>query len=220
MKMDFRFLTTALAFCFFVVTTAAAQNGLRPQDPRGQQNNRSVNPRNGYPANGQANNGLVPRQQPQQQQMPNLQPKWVPLPQDHQNHIDELLIHWERQSSKIKQCTTEFRRWDYNARICNHRNPKDKTLYAYVVWDGKIRYSAPDKAHYETTQMWSFAMDEQQKVTYKAGKEAGHKQKWICDGKKIYEFDYVNKILSDVAIPPEFQGERIGQQPTSISIRR
>lgn len=140
------------------------------------------------------------------------QPDWFPLPAEQQQHIDQLLDFWQQSSDKIRQCTCDFTRWDYDPTYCDYRNPQSQELAAFAVWRGQIRYAAPDKALLETTELWKFAMVKDQPDMEKSD-DQNLKLKWMCDGKYIYDFDFVHKRLTDIEIPTAFQGDGLVNSP-------
>jgi TIGR03009 family protein len=140
------------------------------------------------------------------------QPEWIPLPPEQQQHVDQLLEYWQKSSDQIRRCTCEFTRWDYDPTYCDYRNPQTQELAAFAVWRGEIRYAAPDKAMLETTELWKFAM-EGDDPTMEQSQDQNLKLKWMCDGKYVYEYDFVNKRLTDMSIPDAFQGDGLVNSP-------
>jgi len=143
-------------------------------------------------------------------------PSFLPLADDHQKYLNELLDHWEQTSNQVKRLTCDFQRWDYDPTHCAWRDPADNRLAAYRMALGKIQYGEPDKADCRSQQIWDFAGTKED-----LGREANYVQntaeqaneRWMCDGRAIYEFDYVNKRLYEVDIPPEMQGKALAQSP-------
>ncbi len=146
----------------------------------------------------------------------------APLPQrpfaelqtDHAQFLDQVLDLWQQSSGQVKQYTSDFRRWDYDQTYCNYRDPQDNRLSAYQVSDGMVRYASPDKGMFETTVVCDFTKEEGQAPVYKKRKnEQQNHEKWICNGKSIYEFDFTNKKLYEMAIPQEMQGQSLVNSP-------
>lgn len=143
-------------------------------------------------------------------------PGFLPLAPDHEQFLGQLLDHWEKTSSQIKRLTCEFQRWDYDPTYCNWRNPGDNRLAAARIVRGKIQYGAPDKADSQSLETWEFAGTKDN-----AGVEAHYRQnaaeeareRWMCDGTAIFEYDFSNKKLYEIAIPAELQGEALSQSP-------
>lgn len=150
--------------------------------------------------------------QPSQHTAPPTQPEWWPLPDDQAKHVSQLLDYWQKSSDQIRQCTCEFTRWDYDPAYCNYRNPQTQELAAFAVWRGELRFAAPDKAMFETRELWKFKLDNNQPDMEKS-EDQSLKLKWICDGKYVYDYNFTTKVLTDIAIPAEFQGEGLVNSP-------
>ncbi len=143
-------------------------------------------------------------------------PSFLPLAEDHQSYLNHLLDHWEKTSSQVKRLTCDYQRWDYNPSICNWRDPTDNRLASYRVAYGTIQYGDPDKADSRSTAIWDFAGTEEdlgQKAKYEKNTDEQASERWMCDGKAIYEFDFGNKRLYEIEIPPEMQGNALAQSP-------
>ncbi len=143
---------------------------------------------------------------------PPTQPEWFPLPADQKQHVDQLLDFWQKSSDQVHQCTCEFTLWEYDPTFCAYRNPQSQELAAHSVWRGMIRHASPDKALYETNEAWRFAITDD-KPNLEKVEDENIKQKWICDGKYTYNYDFVNKKLIDMPIPSEFQGQGLVNSP-------
>ena len=164
------------------------------------------------PQQGNTNpNNLIVQQNPQQ-------PDWWPLQKAHQDFLDPVLDYWAFESSKIEHLQSSFIRWDYDPQFCAQRNA-DRHLYAYRTMRGIVKYSKPDKGMYEVTNIWRFGPPkeggtepEYQAITEKEQLEQ-QKEKWICDGAKIYAFNFMDKQLHEIALPPEMQGNGLANSP-------
>lgn len=135
---------------------------------------------------------------------------------EHQQYIEKLLDIWEQSSDQMKRCVCDFQRYDYDPAICNWRDPRDNRLAAYAVVLGEIRYQNPGKACYEATQAWDFTAPPKapgEEPEYKPRDENLAHEKWVCDGKATYEFDFVNKRLYEAEIPSEYQGQGLIESP-------
>ena len=137
------------------------------------------------------------------------------LDQQEQQYLDQLLDFWEQSSGQVKRYTCDFQRWDYDPTYCQYRNPQDNRLAAFTIARGTIRYAKPDKGMFETTEMWDFGGPGEKvgdSPKYDERKE-GNQEKWICDGRAIYEFDFANKRLNEMEIPTEMQGDGLANSP-------
>lgn len=145
-------------------------------------------------------------------------PKWVrSQSQEHQQFIGQLLDYWEQSSQKVKQYQCEFTRYDYDTKFVNYREPKTNLLAAASIMTGEIRFAGPDKASYETLQVYDFPGPPEQAgqplAEYTPRKGETNREKWICDGKAIFEFDFENRKLYETAIPAEMQGKGLVNSP-------
>lgn len=134
------------------------------------------------------------------------------LTPEHLAYIERLLEYWEKSSAQVKRCECDFDRWDYDAAIVAKRNPADNRLVAHRVVRGKIRFSAPDQAQYESTEMWSYQNPEAENPYVQLTGDGDH-EKWICDGSSVYEFDFANRRLYESKIPPSQAGNGLLDSP-------
>ena len=147
---------------------------------------------------------------------PSPQRPFPPLSPDHQQYLEQLLTIWEQSSSKVKRYTSDYMCWEYDPEFCSWRDPANNRLAAYLIKSGTIRFLAPDKARFETERVWGFdGPPEQagQEPQYKPRSEKENRERWICDGKAIYEYDFTNSRLYETRIPPEMQGDGLVNSP-------
>ncbi len=148
---------------------------------------------------------------------PNQAPKWhSTLSADHLQFLNQLLDHWTAKSADVKKYKCDFVRYDYDTTFCNWRDPNTNRLAAASIMTGEIRFAAPDRASYETQQVFDFEAPPKQagqNASYKPRKESTQREKWICDGKAIYEFDYQNKKLYETEIPVSMRGKGLINSP-------
>lgn len=138
------------------------------------------------------------------------------LDQQHRQYIDQLLDIWQQSSAQVKQYTCDFQRWDYDPTYCNYREPNTNRLAAFSIAQGAVRFAAPDKGMFETSKVWDFNGEPDQpggNAKYKEREQSTNHEKWICDGGSIYEFDFANKVLYEVEIPAEMQGNGLANSP-------
>ena len=208
-----------LAGCIVCVLLFAS-TGLAQLSPGNQQQNAPV--QNGQnPAAAQNPSYQQQLQQQQQQVVQPTQPAGFPLPANQQEYIDQLLGYWENTSDKISRYKCAFTRWQYDPVTCNFRLPGNNQLVAAMISKGNVRYSTPDKGMYEVLEMWQFSGppakpgDQPQYVrpAAEAGNDFIENEKWICDGEKIFEYDFQNKRLYELTLPPEAQGEGLKNSP-------
>lgn len=144
-------------------------------------------------------------------------PEWHDqLSPDHIKFVNDLLDYWQTKSQAVKFYQCDFARYDYNTTICNWRDPHNNMLAAASTMTGEIRFAAPDQACYETVHVFDFAGPPEQpgqQPQYIKRDESNNREKWICSGTSIFEFDYQNKKMYEVAIPPEMQGRGLINSP-------
>lgn len=199
----FTLFVAAMASCVLSANSFGQQFNGQQQTPAQQQQN----------MRGQGNAGAA-NQFGQQQQATAPQRPFAELDENHQRLLDRILDIWQQSSGQVRQYTCDFRRWDYDPTYCNHRNSQDNRLSAYQISDGIVRFGNPDKGMFETTIVRDFNKKDTGEIEYveRTDKQQNH-EKWICDGRGIYEFDFKNKILYEMNIPPEMQGKGLANSP-------
>lgn len=144
-------------------------------------------------------------------------PDWyATLSDDHKHNINLLLDYWQKKSAEVKRYQCDFVRYDYDTSFCNWRDSRNGQLAAASIMTGEIRFASPDRAYYQTEQVFDFEKppeQEGQDPSYKPRSEVTQKEKWICDGNAIYEFDFQNKKLYETVIPAEMQGKGLVNSP-------
>ncbi|MFK7769391.1 MAG: hypothetical protein AB8B55_19365 [Mariniblastus sp.] len=135
-------------------------------------------------------------------------PEGFPLSAEHAEYVGKLLDFWETNSKKVEKYKCQFMRYSYDADV-GYRDPKTKRLAAQTIALGEIRFATPDRARYETTRVTAFSKPPQVpggEAEYKEVEGDEAVERWITDGKRIYEFDAPSKILYDSEIPKRLQG--------------
>ncbi len=141
------------------------------------------------------------------------------LTKEESDYLDQVLGWWQSSSEKVKTLECKFKRFDYDTESVNYRDPKANRLAAASIAIGDIRFAAPDCGFYETGKVWVFAAPPAElggDAKYEVAKDDSDgevKEKWLCDGKYIYEYDFKNKILYDVEIPADMRGAGIVNSP-------
>ncbi len=163
----------------------------------------------------QRNNPLATGAAPNINYAPQL-PEGFPLPPDQEKYVSDLLDYWQQSSEQVKRSTCDFTRRDYSPDFCNYRDPSNNHLVPYNISLGKINFAAPDQGRYETEEVWDFEAPPTvagEEPKYKQRDINENREKWICDGKAIYQFDYANKRLNETEIPPELRGSGLVNTP-------
>lgn len=129
------------------------------------------------------------------------QPPFVLTPAE-EAQLDRVLLFWEKGSQGVQTFRAKFRRFEYNPGADFNRQdpnkPKDPNQPT-AVDDGEIRYQTPDKGLYS--------------VDPAPRPEDSRPEKWICDGKAMYQYDFVNRVVREYRLPPEAQGKAIANGP-------
>ena len=138
------------------------------------------------------------------------------LPEPQEKYLHELLDYWQQNSDLVKQYVCDFQRYEYDTEIVNYRDPQTNQLAAHNVATGQIRYAAPDRGYFETTAVMDFKAPPTQpggEAEYRPRETNGPLEKWICDGRNIYEFDFSAKRLYETEIPASMQGDGLSNSP-------
>ncbi len=148
-----------------------------------------------------------------------LMPRGFPLDAANQQWVDQLLQVWEQSSDQVRSYRCDFKRWHYMPNVLAWRDPNTNKLAARMITVGTIRYANPDRGRYDIDEVWHFNAPEQADGDPKYDRNPDknalplERETWICDGKAIYEFDYINKRLNEHRLPPEMQGEGLKNSP-------
>jgi TIGR03009 family protein len=126
-----------------------------------------------------------------------------------QQYLDQLLKAWEDHSGRIERYRCEFQRWEYDP-IFGPADPNVAKTYA----EGKLRYAAPDKGLFkvETVKAYTPLTKPDEKPQWVEKKDYIDEY-WVCDGKRIFEFNSRKKQLIEKTLPPEMHGKAIVDGP-------
>jgi TIGR03009 family protein len=113
-----------------------------------------------------------------------------------QEQLDRVLAAWEERSSRIKTFECEFTRWEFDPVWGPPNQPKR-------IVRGRIMYAAPDKG--------LFRVDEE--VVNGQLQAAVQPERWVCDGRSVYEYRFETKQIVETPLPPELQGKAITEGP-------
>ncbi len=232
--MKLRNANTILALLISTWMTAglAAQNQLQPRNTQNNQlqNRQGFQQQGGVQNNGVQNNGVqgnrVPAQNASNRTMQPRKPAgWTDPTPEHQKYLDQLLLVWEQRSAKIQRYEFSFERWIYSPQFCRWRDPVNKRLAACTLARGTVRYQAPDKGMYEVTRAWRFkgvkkVKNQQGQMVEEADYEEikdqnnkAEKEKWICDGNSIFEYDFETKRIYETKLPEDMRGQGLKNSP-------
>ncbi|MCS7304005.1 MAG: TIGR03009 domain-containing protein [Thermoguttaceae bacterium] len=110
---------------------------------------------------------------------------------EEQRQVDWVLQKWEALGKTVKTFECKVWRFEYD-RVFGQEAGGGPPRPTHRD-EGKIWYAAPDKGRFEIY-----------------GDRA---EKWICDGKAIYEYNYTKKQVIQYNLPPELQGQAIADGP-------
>lgn len=125
----------------------------------------------------------------QRREAPQQPPPPFTLSPDQQRQLDWVLDQWEKTSRDVKKFECQVVRFEYDP-VFGDQGDAGQPTYRD---NGRIWYAAPDKGRFEVY-----------------GERA---EKWICDGKAIYQYDFKKKEVVQYDLPPELQGKAISQGP-------
>jgi TIGR03009 family protein len=132
-----------------------------------------------------------------------------------QKELDELLAKWEERSGKIERFRCKFERWEYDP-VFGPPNPKDAKTFGL----GDLKYAAPDKGLFKvnTMKVWQLPVGKDGKPVPGAEgiyeeKPGVHGEHWVCDGKAVFAWDYPQKVIKKLPLPPDMQGKKIVDGP-------
>ena len=125
-----------------------------------------------------------------------------------QQWLDQVLAYWETSSAKVKRFRCDFTRWEYNPTFVRDPNTP------WTIAKGEIKYAEPDKGMYRVDKLefYNAPPTPGAAPTY-APREGVNGEYWVCDGKSIFEFDYLNKHLIQRVLAPGMQGQAIADGP-------
>ena len=124
-----------------------------------------------------------------------VRPPFVLTPQQ-QATVDSVLQAWERESSPIKRFQCEFTRFEYDGLSPTPKDPAHVDV-------GEIKYESPDKGMYHV------------KGESVGGRviEGRRTERWVSDGKSVFEYNYEKRELTEHPLPKELQGKAIANGP-------
>jgi TIGR03009 family protein len=105
-----------------------------------------------------------------------------------QAQVDWVLKAWEQRSSAVKTFTCTFVRREYDEVFGQPDAPTHTDF-------GEMRYEAPDKGLF-------WVREPEQR-----------RERWVCDGSSVFEFNFVTKKLTQYELPPELHGKAIANGP-------
>ena len=143
----------------------------------------------------------------QQQEARGVQPPaFLPLSEKHQQYIQRVLMYWQSHTEKIDHYRSNFERWQFDT-VYGPRN----TFKTFST--GKVRFANPDKGLFKVEKVLTYQpASAQSKASYKEV-PGTHGEFWVCNGKSIFEYDFLNERLIQQILPAELQGKNIINGP-------
>ncbi len=146
-------------------------------------------------------------------------PSWWPLREDHEKYLDEILGYWEYNTAQITRYECKFTRWIYDPAAVR-ADSQTGELPAREISQGVIKYMTPASAMYKVNKVYGYRPPEGDKPSrYDELDSDRFGEHWVCDGESIFEFDYGQKLLKQIVLPPEAQGEAISKGPLPFLFR-
>lgn len=102
---------------------------------------------------------------------------------------DAVLARWEQFSMAIHTFEATFTRFLYRRSI-------ESAQFQKTVETGELRYEAPDHGMFA--------------VSTSDGQPS---EKWLCDGKYVFEYKFAQKQIDQYTLPPEMRGKGITSGP-------
>jgi TIGR03009 family protein len=119
-------------------------------------------------------------------------PPGFDLTKDEQDDLDKLLNAWEKRGDGIKSFECTFTRLLYRQEGGHGDKPK-------AVEKGELKYAAPDKGFFV--------------VESSSPSQPEMAEKWVCDGRSIFRYDFVKQRVIEYPLPPEMHGKKITEGP-------
>ena len=123
-------------------------------------------------------------------------PKGYSPPPEELAYISDFLSKWQEQSKNIEVINYDFTRLK-------------RTAHGLTEAYGRVKYQAPDKGLFEIHS----ALIDNKKVT-----ETGDKERYVCTGDAVYQFDFAEKRLTEFLIPQEQRGKGTLDSPLMVLV--
>ena len=123
---------------------------------------------------------------------------------------DQFLKLWETESAKIITFKCAFERWEYIRAF----TPAGRDI-PLVKGRGTLAYAKPDKGTFRIDEIHRWKQEEQNGALADAWQKSENEvgERWVCDGKDVYNYAHKEKQLQVSPIPQELQGKAIIDGP-------
>lgn len=122
------------------------------------------------------------------------------LTKEELGNLMAVLSAWEKKSSQVDLLRCRMEILEYDLTFPVYAPPpaagQPRQVLPNHVWHGELKYQAPDKGWFEAQT-----------------ENGAQQQKWIVDGKSVFQFNYQAKKVIRRDLPPELQGAGIGDGP-------
>lgn len=125
-----------------------------------------------------------------------------------QAFLDQVLAAWEQRSDAISTYSCDFTRHVYDPVFGPGADAEGNPI-AKTIEEGAISYQKPDRGSFEIEKIEAW---DAKAGRHALNREAIH-ERWVCDGKSVYEFKPEQKIMVVRPIPPALQGQNITDGP-------
>ncbi len=102
--------------------------------------------------------------------------------------LDQILMFWEQSSLQVRNFQCQFTRLRYSETM----GRREQNFLASKE-EGAIQFEAPAKVSYQV--------------------EGNNPERWVCNGKSIFVYDYPAKRVLQYKLPPELQEKGITNGP-------
>jgi len=133
------------------------------------------------------------------------------LTEQEAQYVAQTLQVWETESAKINTFNADFQRLEYD-RVWG---PPNKHM---IESTGVLSYSKPDKGSFKIDKISRWTKTDPKNTAADApGEYVAQKdevgERWVCDGKAIYEYENRLKQLRVTPIPEQMRGQSIVDGP-------
>ncbi len=125
------------------------------------------------------------------------------LTPEQQALLDQILLKWEQQSSRVNTFSCTFGRWEVDETY----GPAENHFQISEAY-GEIKYKSPDHGVYQVTKQTEW--DGSKKAYVPRTEGLDH---WVCNGEAIFEFNYQQRQLIERQLAPEMRGKAITDGP-------